>query len=167
MISYALRLIGKFRIPRRPWDEHDCEANGRVNFFAKTKSNIRDLPLGRWKTIENLKIIWFQSLNFTSKRKGHLLQTTTLWWKLIVLNRRSATKPKEEVNFLSFKRVKFVKMTIFLFPLIILSYSTSTPHRPYIDPSSTLHRAHIDPTSTLHRPLIDPTSTLHSTFFSF
>ena len=37
--------------------------------------------------------------------------------KLIVLNRRKkkATKPKEDVNFLSLKRVKFVKMTIFYF----------------------------------------------------
>ena len=24
----ALQAIGKFRISRRPWDEHDCEANG-------------------------------------------------------------------------------------------------------------------------------------------
>ena len=23
----ALQAMGKFRIPRRPWDEHDCEAN--------------------------------------------------------------------------------------------------------------------------------------------
>ena len=52
-----------------------------------------------------------QSLHFTSKPKGYLLQTTKFWEKLIVLNRRNkkATKPKEEVNL---KRVKFVKMTI-------------------------------------------------------
>ena len=36
----------------------------------------------------------------------------------------------------------------------------STPHRPYIEPSSTRHRPHIGPTSTPHRPHIDPTSTL-------
>ena len=38
-------LIGKFRIPRRPWDEHDCEGPGtstiarlmRVNVFEKKK----------------------------------------------------------------------------------------------------------------------------------
>ena len=49
-----------------------------------------------WKTIEILKIVRFQSLNFTSKPKGYLLQTTKLWEKLIVLNRRKkrATKPK-------------------------------------------------------------------------
>ena len=37
-----------------------------------------------------------------------------LWEKLIVLNRRKekATKLNEEVNFLSLKRAKFVKMTI-------------------------------------------------------
>ena len=47
---------------------------------------------------------------------------------------------------------------------------TSTPHPPYIDPTtthidltSTLHRPHIDPTSTLQRPYIDPTSTPHRT----
>ena len=45
----------------------------RVNFFAKTKTNIGNLPLSRWKTIEILKIVRFQSLNFTS-----LLQTTKL-----------------------------------------------------------------------------------------
>ena len=86
-----------------------------VNFFTKTKTNIGNLPLGRWKTIVILNIVRFQSLKFTSKPKGYLLGTTKLGEKLIVLNRRKekATKPKEEVNFLSLKRVKFVKMTIF------------------------------------------------------
>ena len=66
--------------------------------------------------IEISKKVRSQSLNFTIKPKGYLLQATKLWEKLqIVLNRRrkKATKPKEEVNFLSLKRVKFVKMTIF------------------------------------------------------
>ena len=74
-----------------------------------------NLPLRHWKTIEILQIVRFQSLNFTSKPKGYLLQTTKMWEKLIVLKRRrkKATKPKEEVNFLSLKRAKFVKMTIF------------------------------------------------------
>ena len=39
----------------------------RVNFFAKAKINIGNFPLRHWKTIEILKIIRFQSLNFTSK----------------------------------------------------------------------------------------------------
>jgi len=87
----------------------------RVNFFTKTKTNIGNLPRSRWKTIEILKIVRFQSSNFTSKPKGYLLQTTKLWERLIVLNRRKkkATKQKEDVNFLSLKRVKFVKMAIF------------------------------------------------------
>ena len=71
----------------------------RVNFFTKT--NIGNLPRSRWKTIEILKTVRFQSLNFTSKPKGYLLQTETkLLEKLIVLNRRKkkATKPKEEVK---------------------------------------------------------------------
>ena len=55
----ALQAIGKFRIPRRPWDAHDCEAN------TGQKTNIGNLPLSRWKTIEILKIVRFQSLNFT------------------------------------------------------------------------------------------------------
>ena len=58
---------------------------------------------------DHLKTVQFQSL-------GYLLQTTKSFWeKLIVINKRKekATKPKEEVNFLSLKRVKFVKMTIF------------------------------------------------------
>ena len=44
-----------------------------------------------------------------------MLQTTKLREKLIVPNRRKkkAMKPKENVNVLSLKRVKFVKMTIF------------------------------------------------------
>ena len=49
----------------------------RVNFFEKkTKPNIDNLPLSRWKTIEISKIVRFQSLNFTSKRMECLLQTT-------------------------------------------------------------------------------------------
>ena len=60
-----------------------------------------------------------------SKSKGYLLQTTKLWEKQIVLNRRrqKVTKPKEEVTFLSLKRVKFVKITILIF--ISFSYLTS------------------------------------------
>ena len=86
-----------------------------VNLFAKTKTNIGNLLLSHGKTIEILKIVTFQNLNFISKSKGYLLQTTKLWEKLIVLNRKKkkATKTKEEVNFLSLKRVKFVKMIIF------------------------------------------------------
>ena len=38
------------------------------------KQNIFNLPLSQWKTIEILKIVRFQSLNFTSKPKGCLLQ---------------------------------------------------------------------------------------------
>ena len=89
----------------------------RVNFFAETKTNIVNLPLSRWKKIEILKIVRFQRLHFITKSKGYLLQTTKLWEKQIVLNgrREKVTKPKEEVNFLSLKRVKFVKMTIFYF----------------------------------------------------
>ena len=80
------KLIGKFRTPRRPWDEHDCEANaGQLLYKNKNKHG---------------------------QFAADLLQTTKLWEKLIVLNRRKkkATKPKEEVNL---TRVKFVKMTIF------------------------------------------------------
>ena len=55
-----------------------------------------NLPLRHWKTIEILQIVRFQSLNFTSKPKGYLLQTTKMWEKLIVLNTRKkkAMKPK-------------------------------------------------------------------------
>ena len=59
-----------------------------VNFFAKTKTNIGNLPLGRWKTIVILNIVRFQSLKFTSKPKGYLLGKTKLGEKLIVLKRR-------------------------------------------------------------------------------
>ena len=71
------------------------------NFFTKTKTNIGNLPLSRRKTIEILKEVRFQSLNFTSKPKGYLLQTTKLREKLIVLTeeRKKLTKPKEELSF--------------------------------------------------------------------
>ena len=46
----------------------------QVNFFAKTKTNMSNLPPSRWKTTEILKIVKFQSLNFNSKPKGYLLQ---------------------------------------------------------------------------------------------
>ena len=53
--------IGKFRISRRPWTS----------------------------TIERLMgVNFFQSLNFTSKPKGYLLQTIKLWEKLIALKRK-------------------------------------------------------------------------------
>ena len=41
----------------------------QVDFFAKTKTNMDDLPLSHRTTIEFLKIVRFQSLNFTSKPK--------------------------------------------------------------------------------------------------
>ena len=105
--------IGKFRIPDDPGTSTIARLMG-VNFFAKTNTNVGNLPLSLWKTIETLKRVRFQCLNFTSKPKGYLLQTTKMWEKLIVLKRRrkKATKAKEEVNFLSLKRAKFVKMTI-------------------------------------------------------
>ena len=105
------KLIGKFRIPDGPGTSTTARLM-RVNFFTKTKTNMGNLPRSRWKMIEISKKGRSQSLNFTSKRKGYLLQTTKFWEKLIVLNRRKkkATKPKEQVNL---KRVKFVKMTIF------------------------------------------------------
>ena len=58
----------------------------RVNLFAKTKICAESLKNDRY-----LKTVRFQSLNFTSKPKGYLLQTTKLWEKLIVLKRRKET----------------------------------------------------------------------------
>ena len=40
----------------------------RVNYLAKTK-RIRKLRLSRWKTIEIMKVIRFQSSNLNSKLK--------------------------------------------------------------------------------------------------
>ena len=48
----ALQVIGKFRIPNGPWTSTIARLM-RVNFFAKT--NVGNLPLSRWKTIEILK----------------------------------------------------------------------------------------------------------------
>ena len=63
--------IGKFRISREGPGTSTIARLMRVNFFAKTKTNIGNLPLSRWKTIEILKIVKFQSFNFTSKPKGY------------------------------------------------------------------------------------------------
>ena len=86
----------------------------RVNFFAKTKTNISNLPLSRWndRNLKNSKIL---KLKLYQQAKEIPVVNNKLWEKLIVLNRRKkkATNPKKDVNFLSLKRVKFVKMTIF------------------------------------------------------
>ena len=72
----------------------------RVNYLAKTK-RIRKLRLSRWKTIEIMKVIRFQSSNLNSKLKGYLLQTTKLWEELVVppeKEKKPQLKPREEVN---------------------------------------------------------------------
>ena len=49
----------------------------RVNFSPKTKTNSGKMWPSRWKTIQIMKIIRFQSSNFTSKLRGHLLKMTS------------------------------------------------------------------------------------------
>jgi len=44
--------------------------------------------------IEILKIVRFQSLNFTTNPKGYLLPKKKWWEKLIVLNRRKSKSNK-------------------------------------------------------------------------
>ena len=78
----------------------------RVNFFAETKTNIGNLPLSRWKTIEILKIVRFQSLNFISKPKRCLLRPTKLWEKLIVLKRRKVKSDEAKGRRKLFKHEK-------------------------------------------------------------
>ena len=43
------------------------------------------MRLSRWKTIQIMKIIRFQSSNFTSTLKGYLFQTAKLWKELVEL----------------------------------------------------------------------------------
>ena len=94
-----IRLMGKFRIPQRPWDEYDCEANtGQWR---------------QWKTIEILKVVRFQSLNFTSKPKGLNNKIVGKADHTSQKKEKKVRSPKEEVNFLSVKRVKVFKMTVF------------------------------------------------------
>ena len=72
----------------------------RVNYLAKTK-RIRKLRLSRWKTIEIMKVIRFQSSNLNSKLKEYLLQTTKLWEELVVppeKEKKPQLMPREEVN---------------------------------------------------------------------
>ena len=98
-------IVGKLFIPRRPWDEHDCKANAG-QLLCKNKTNRGNLPLSRWKTMEISEIVRFQSLNFTSKPKGYLLQTPKLWEKLIVLNRRKEKSDDAKIGNRHFKLEK-------------------------------------------------------------
>ena len=66
--------IGKLHIPRRPWDEHDYEANAG-KLLSKNKNKHRQFPAEALENDKNLQNRRFQSLNFTSKRKGYLLPT--------------------------------------------------------------------------------------------
>ena len=80
--------IGKFRIPRRPWKENDCEANaGQLLYKNQNKD--------RYFAAESLENDW----NLQNSEISKLLQKSKLWEKLIVLNRRKkkATKPKDEL----------------------------------------------------------------------
>ena len=54
----ALQATGKFRIPRRPWDEHDCEASAGQR-LCKNKNKHRGFvaeSLENDRNIENSKI---------------------------------------------------------------------------------------------------------------
>ena len=51
------------------------------------------MRLSRWKTIQNMKIMRFQSLNFTSTLKGYLFQTVKLWKELVEL-KQTLKKPR-------------------------------------------------------------------------
>ena len=61
---------------------HDCELM-RVNLLAKTKAYIGKLRLSRWKTIEIMKIIRFQSLKVTSTQ-GISVSNNQSWEELVV-----------------------------------------------------------------------------------
>ena len=50
--------LGKFCIPQRPWDEHDCEANAG-QLLCKNKNKPEKFALSHWKKIEILKIVRF------------------------------------------------------------------------------------------------------------
>lgn len=94
----------------------------RFNFLDNTKTNIGKLRLGRWKTIEIMKIIGFQSPNFTGKLPGYLFQSTKLWEELVVLTKKwkkLRLKPKEEINLsLRMGNLKFCSNVNFRFLLI-------------------------------------------------
>ena len=81
--------ISKFHIPRRPWEERLLSMIARlmrVNFSAKIKTNKGKLRLSHSKMIEIMKIVRFQSFNYTSKLKGYLFQTAKLREELVVLS---------------------------------------------------------------------------------
>ena len=55
----------------------------RVNLLAETKAYIGKLRLSRWKTIEIMKIIRFQSLKVTSTQ-GISVSNNQSWEELVV-----------------------------------------------------------------------------------
>ena len=77
---------------------------GAPDFFAKTKINIGNFPLRHWKTIVILKIIRFQSLNFTSKPKGNNEIVEIL--RRINRRKKKATKPKRRSKLLKLEQGK-------------------------------------------------------------
>ena len=86
---------------------HDCELM-RVNLLAKTKAYIGKLRLSRWKTIEIMKIIRFQSLKVTSTQ-GISVSNNKAMGGAGCKNRevkKATTESKPKV-------VKLVKMSIF------------------------------------------------------
>ena len=86
---------------------HDCELM-RVNLLAKTKAYIGKLRLSRWKTIEIMKIIRFQSLKVTSTQ-GIPVSNNKAMGGAGCQNRevkKATTESKPKV-------VKLVKMSIF------------------------------------------------------
>ena len=89
----------------------------RVNLFAKTNICAESLENDR-----SLKTVRFQSLNFSSKPKGYLLQTTKLWEKLIVLNRRKekSDEAKRRSRLFKLEKGKVCLNDIILFQLIIV-----------------------------------------------
>ena len=71
-----------------------------VNFFAKSKTNVGNLPLSLWKTIETLKKARFQNLNFTSKPKGYIK----------IAAKADRTQKKKEKSDEAKRRSKFFKL---------------------------------------------------------
>ena len=92
--------IGKFCIPWRPWDKHDCKANGG-QFLYKNKNKHRQFVVELLENDRNLKKV---RLNFTSKPKGYLLQ-----------KKEKSVEAKRRSNFFKLEKGKiFLKWQYFI-----------------------------------------------------
>ena len=76
--------MGKFRIPRRTWYEHDCEVNAG-QLLGKNKNKHRQIAAESLENDTNHENNKISKLKVTSMLKGYLFQVAKLWKELVKL----------------------------------------------------------------------------------